>query len=46
MNTNMTGFRCFLKNLFVLVLWMKVDLALEGLNVMLISFGGTGPTVE
>ena len=31
MNTNMTGFRCFSK-IRVLVLWMKVAIALEGLN--------------
>ena len=33
MNTNMTGFRFFFKNLCILVLWMKVTSALEGLNV-------------
>ena len=40
MNTNMTGFRCFFKNLCVLVLWMKVALALEGLiaPVCFVSF--------
>ena len=31
MNTNMTGFRWFTKNVWVLVLWMRVALALEGL---------------
>ena len=31
MNTNMTGFRCFSKNLCTLVLWTKVASALEGL---------------
>ena len=31
MNTNMTGFRWFSKNLCILVLWMKVASALEGL---------------
>ena len=33
MNTNMTGFRWFPKNLCVLVLWTKVASALEGLSV-------------
>ena len=33
MNTNMTGFRCFFKNLCGLVLWLKVALALEGLKL-------------
>ena len=32
MNTNMTGFRCFLKNLCIPVLWTKVASALEGLT--------------
>ena len=32
MNTNMTGSRWFSKNLYVLVLWMKVASALERLN--------------
>ena len=32
MNTNMTGFRWFSKKLNVLVLWMKVASALEGLT--------------
>ena len=32
MNTNMTGFRWFSKNLCVLVLWAKVISALEGLS--------------
>ena len=31
MNTNITGFRCFKKNLCVLVLWTKIDPVLEGL---------------
>ena len=31
MNTNMTGFRWFFKNLCVPVLWMDVATALEGL---------------
>ena len=31
MNTNMTSFRLFSKNVCVLVLWMKVTSALEGL---------------
>ena len=31
MNTNMTGFRWFFKNLFVLALWTKVAAALKGL---------------
>ena len=31
MNTNMTGFRCFSKNLCVLELWAKVASALEEL---------------
>ena len=33
MNTNMTGFRCFKKNLCVLVLWTEVASAWEGLNL-------------
>ena len=33
MNTNMTGFRCFSKIFFVIVLWMKVASALQGLSV-------------
>ena len=34
MNTNMTGFRWFSKNLCILyMLWMKVASALEGLSV-------------
>ena len=33
MNTNMIGFRWFSKNLCILVLWMKVASALEGLLV-------------
>ena len=32
MNTNMTEFRWFLKNICVLVLWTKVASALEGLR--------------
>ena len=36
MNTNMAGFRWFLKNLCILVLWMKVALALEGLKLPVI----------
>ena len=32
MNTNMTGFRWFSKNLCIFVLWTKVAIALEGLN--------------
>ena len=33
MNTNMTGFRWFFQNLWVLIVfWMKVTLALEGLE--------------
>ena len=31
MNTNMTGFGCFLKNLCIPVFWTKVASALEGL---------------
>ena len=34
MNTNMIGFRCFFKNLCVLVLWTRVASALEGLRVI------------
>ena len=34
MNTNMTGFRWFSKDLCILVLWMKVALALEGLKLV------------
>ena len=37
MNTNMTGFKCFFKNLYVLVLWTKVASALQGLKEV---FGG------
>ena len=33
MNTNMIEFRCFFKNLYVLVLWPKVASALEGLKL-------------
>ena len=33
MNTNMTGFRYFSKNLCIIVLWMKVASALEGLSM-------------
>ena len=33
MNTNMTGFRWFSKNLCILVLWAKVASALEGLSI-------------
>ena len=33
MNTNMTGFGWFFKNLCFIVLWMKVALSLEGLRV-------------
>ena len=33
MNTNMSGFRWFFKNLCILVLWTKVASALEGLNI-------------
>ena len=32
MNTNMAGFRWFSKNLGILMLWMKVASALEGLR--------------
>ena len=33
MNTNMTGFRCFIEIIIcVLVLWMKVASALEGMK--------------
>ena len=32
MNTKMTGLRCFFLNLCVLVLWMNVASALEGLK--------------
>ena len=32
MNTKMTGFRCFFKNLCILVLYTKVASALEGLS--------------
>ena len=32
MNTNMTEFRWFFKNLCIIALWTKVDLALEGLK--------------
>ena len=35
MNTNMTGFRWFSKNLCILVLWMKVASALESLKQVL-----------
>ena len=31
MNTNMTGFILYFNNRYVIVLWMKVALALEGL---------------
>ena len=31
MNTNMTGFRMFYKDTFVLVLWTEVAAALKGL---------------
>ena len=31
MNTNMTGFRCFSKNICVIVVWTKEVSALEGL---------------
>ena len=33
MNTNMTGFRCFPKNLSVFLFWMKVASSLEGLRL-------------
>ena len=36
MNTNMTGFRGFFKNHCVLVLWVKVASASEGLTLMLL----------
>ena len=36
MNTNMTGFRCFFKNLCISVLCMKVALALEGLTLIML----------
>ena len=35
MNTNMTGFRWFSKNICVLVFWSKVALALEWLKTWL-----------
>ena len=40
MNTNMTGFKWFFKKLCVLVLWMKVASALEGLIAMIFFRGG------
>ena len=36
MNTNMTGFRWFSKNICILVLWTKVASALEGLKLTLL----------
>ena len=38
MNTNMNGFRWFLKIFVSDVLWMKVALALEGLNELFTKF--------
>ena len=35
MNTNMTGFGWLSKKLCILVLWMKVASALEGLRILL-----------
>ena len=32
MNTNMTGLKIIFKNLCIIALWMKVALALEGLD--------------
>ena len=40
MNTYMTGFSWFSKELCILVLLTKVDLALEGLNVVNTLFFG------
>ena len=37
MNTNMTGFWWFSKNLGILVLWTKVALALEGLTPLMLG---------
>ena len=40
MNTNMTGFRLFSKNLCILVLWAKEASALEGLKDRCLEFTG------
>ena len=37
MNTNMTGFRVFIKIVCILVLWTKVASALEGLSDVLVG---------
>ena len=50
MNTNMTGVMMFSQNLFVLVLWNEIALALEGLKHELVSicnpYSPTLPTCE